>query len=123
MGGVAAPPANAGGAAGAGGGAGAGRAGGQGAPAAKPQRAGFVRARVHDRKSPLLAGELREVVAEWTTSSGPVRVPMQWYGEFLWRAAVPAGVPAGAAMRIIVTDAAGNATSAAINRRSGSPVP
>ena len=67
-----------------------------------------VHARVHDHKSPLLPGELAEVVAEWTTEAGTLRAPMSWYGEYLWRAAVPEGVPEGAEARIVAVDAAGN---------------
>jgi hypothetical protein len=69
-----------------------------------------VRARVHDRKSPLLATELSRVVVEWTTPSGRRELPMQWYGEYLWRAAWPADVAAAAAFRVCATDRAGNAT-------------
>ncbi|HXG88863.1 MAG TPA: VCBS repeat-containing protein [Vicinamibacterales bacterium] len=69
-----------------------------------------VRARVHDRKSPSLATEWKKVVVEWTTAQGAREVPMQWYGEYLWRAAWPSDVPASAAYRVCATDAAGNSS-------------
>lgn len=67
-----------------------------------------VRARIHDRKSPSLAFEWKRVVVEWTTAQGAREVPMQWYGEYLWRAAWPADIPATATYRVCATDAAGN---------------
>jgi len=75
-----------------------------------------VRARVHDRKSPLLSTELQSVDVEWTTSSGLVTLPMRWYGEYLWRANVPEGVNEGATFRVCAADAAGNETCAASRR-------
>jgi hypothetical protein len=71
-----------------------------------------IRARVHDRKSPLLSTELQRVDAEWMTSSGPITVPMRWYGEYLWRADAPEGVTDGA-VRVCAVDAAGNQACAA----------
>ncbi len=67
-----------------------------------------VVARVHDRKSPSLPFEWRRVALEITTASGSREVPMRWYGEYLWRADWPAGVPATATFRVCATDAAGN---------------
>jgi hypothetical protein len=73
----------------------------------------IVRARVHDRKSPSLPTEWRSVTAEWSTTVNGVATrataKMQWYGEYLWRAAWPADVPASATYRVCATDAAGNA--------------
>jgi hypothetical protein len=71
-----------------------------------------VRARVHDRKSPTLPTEWQRVVVEWTSGGNPIVVPMQWYGEYLWRAAVPADIDASATFRVCATDAAGNQTCA-----------
>jgi hypothetical protein len=68
----------------------------------------LVRARVHDRKSPSLAIEWKRVVVEWTGAQGGREVPMQWYGEYLWRAQWPADIPLTAAYRVCATDAAGN---------------
>jgi hypothetical protein len=64
---------------------------------------------VHDRKSPSQPFEWRRVVVELQTPQGAREVPMQWYGEYLWRAAWPADVPASATYRVCATDAAGNA--------------
>ena len=71
-----------------------------------------VRARIHDRKSPSLPFEWRRVVVEIDTAGGLREVPMRWYGEYLWRAAWPAGVPATAAYRVCATDASGNSSCA-----------
>jgi hypothetical protein len=68
----------------------------------------YVRARVHDRKSPSLAFEWKQVVTEWTLPSGPRAMPMRWYGEYLWRVDWPADIPAATAYRVCATDAAGN---------------
>ena len=76
-------------------------------------RSARVVARVHDRKSPSLAGEWRRVDVEWTTPSGPRRVPMRWYGEYLWTADQPADLPGAAPFRVCATDAAGNDACAA----------
>jgi hypothetical protein len=68
----------------------------------------LVRARVHDRKSPSYAFEWKQVVVRWTAGGSTRDVPMQWYGEYLWRAAWPADVPASASFEVCATDAAGN---------------
>ena len=67
-----------------------------------------VRARIHDRKSPSFAFEWKRVVVEWATAQGTREVSMQWYGEYLWRAAWPADIPATVTYRVCATDAAGN---------------
>jgi hypothetical protein len=65
------------------------------------------RARVHDRKSPLLAGELKEVAVELSAGGGqPRQLPMKWYGEYLWRAEMP--MPFSGTFRVCATDASGN---------------
>jgi hypothetical protein len=75
--------------------------------------ASFVRARVHDRKSPSLAVEWRAVEVEWRPAGDGVRrVAMRWVGEYLWRADWPADVPAATPFRVCATDAAGNAACA-----------
>jgi hypothetical protein len=63
---------------------------------------GTVHARVHDNKSPSGAHDWTEVVVDVDGD----RVPMQWYGEHLWRA----DVPAAGEVRVCATDAAGNET-------------
>jgi hypothetical protein len=70
----------------------------------------LVRARVHDRKSPLLASEWKRVDVEWTSSSGPQTTPMRWYGEYLWRADMPAGFSRTTAYRVCATGAGGRTT-------------
>ena len=67
-----------------------------------------VHARVHDRKSPSLPFEWRRVAVEWTASSGAREAPMQWYGEYQWRAEWPEGVPPSTPYRVCATDARGN---------------
>ena len=71
-----------------------------------------VMARVHDRKSPSLPFEWRRVALELTTATGVREVPMQWDGEYLWRADWPADVQNGVPFRVCATDAAGNAACA-----------
>jgi hypothetical protein len=72
----------------------------------------LVRARVHDRKSPTLPSEWRRVHVEWQTASGRHEATMQWYGEYLWRAAWPPHVPADASYKVCAVDAAGNSACA-----------
>jgi hypothetical protein len=62
----------------------------------------LVRARVHDRKSPTLATEWRSVEVRW---EGGGTIGMTWYGEYLWRAVVPAEARN---LSICATDASGN---------------
>jgi FG-GAP-like repeat len=63
-----------------------------------------VRARVHDRKSPVLGTEFKQVMVEFKTATGVQTVAMRWYGEYLWSADVPAGA---SVIRVCATDAAG----------------
>ncbi len=73
----------------------------------------IVRARVHDRKSPSLAFEWKQVVTEFQLPAGTRALPMRWSGEYLWRTDWPADIPAGTAYRVCATDAAGNRACAA----------
>lgn len=74
----------------------------------------IVHARVHDNKSPTMPHDWQSVVVRWSTAGGQSgEVPMQWYGEYLWRAALDDSVPAGAAIEVCATDAAGNEACAA----------
>ena len=79
---------------------------------ARPAGGVFVRARVHDRKSPAENFDLKRVVVEWTSPQGPQSTPMSWYGEYLWRAVMPAAFTPGTTYRVCATDAAGNAACA-----------
>lgn len=67
-----------------------------------------IRARVHDRKSPLLSHELKDVVVEWTAPEGTRFTPLRWYGEYLWRADMPAPFGDRTTFRVCASDAAGN---------------
>lgn len=58
-------------------------------------------------KSPSLSTEWKRVEVEWTDAGGRHTMPMQWYGEFMWRAEMPAGF-ASTSYRVCATDAAGN---------------
>jgi hypothetical protein len=77
-----------------------------------------IRARVHDRKSPSLATEWRSVTAEWTATVRGVptrgKADMQWYGEYLWRVVLPAGITPEGPVRVCATDAAGNDACAGV---------
>jgi hypothetical protein len=63
--------------------------------------------RVHDRKSPCMPHDWRAVAVHYVVGGGePVVVPLQWYGEYLWRATLP--VAAAGELWIEAVDAAGN---------------
>jgi hypothetical protein len=66
-----------------------------------------VRVRVHDRKSPTLPTEWRSVEVRWTSPGGAGATPLVWYGEYLWRAVVPAKADG---LKVCAVDAAGNET-------------
>ncbi len=73
-----------------------------------PATGQIVRARVHDRKSPSLATEWKSVTVEWAVGAKTLSAPMRWYGEYLWRADLPASLAAGAPFRVCATDGDGN---------------
>ncbi|WAS93873.1 FG-GAP repeat domain-containing protein [Nannocystis punicea] len=62
---------------------------------------GTVFARIHDNKSPVMPHDFQSVVLV----AGGTEVPMQWYGEALWR-----GTPSEAFGQLCAVDAAGNET-------------
>jgi hypothetical protein len=67
-----------------------------------------VRARIHDNKSPTMPHDWLSVVLRWTADGQTEEVPMQWYGEYLWRGTIDEP-PAGAfTYEVCATDAAGN---------------
>lgn len=69
----------------------------------------LVRARVHDHKSPSMPQDWRSVTLDWTVDGRTRKVPMRWYGEYLWRASLDApGPPGDVSYRVCATDAAGN---------------
>ena len=61
-----------------------------------------IRARVHDRKSPLHAEDFQRV---WVVFDGSIEVDMRWYGEYLWRAPIKAST-----YHVCARDRAGNQT-------------
>jgi len=61
---------------------------------------GSLHARIHDNKSPSVASDWSEVVIEGDGHT----IPMQWYGEYLWRA----NVTESGEYRVCATDIAGN---------------
>ena len=68
-----------------------------------------VRARVHDNKTPVMPHDFREVVVELSASGiDPMKFPMTWYGEALWRADIGADGSNYEDARVCATDAAGN---------------
>ena len=75
-----------------------------------------IRARIHDRKSPLENGELKDVVVTWTGATGEQKASLRWYGEYLWTAAMPAGFVQTMAFRVCASDAAGNRSCADSSR-------
>jgi hypothetical protein len=66
----------------------------------------LIRARVHDRKSPLLPTELSSVGVFFDVMGATQMTEMTWYGEYLWRAHVPLEAEN---IEVCATDAAGNA--------------
>ena len=65
----------------------------------------LVRARVHDRKSPMQPTDFASVEVRFDLMDAPTSAPMRWYGGYLWRTVVPA--EAGN-VEVCATDAAGN---------------
>lgn len=67
-----------------------------------------IRARIHDNKSPTMPHDWQSVVLRWNDSGRTHEIPMQWYGEYLWRAGFIPASPGTLTYRICATDAAGN---------------
>lgn len=70
----------------------------------------LVRVRVHDRKSPSMPHDWQKVVLHVDDGKQKVAMPMQWYGEYLWRAMPKAEKGTDLALSIEAVDAAGNVT-------------
>lgn len=68
-----------------------------------------VRVRAHDRKSPCMPHDWQQVVLHVDDGKQKKVVPMQWYGEYLWRADVTAAPGTNVALTVEAVDAAGNA--------------
>ncbi|WP_419160869.1 FG-GAP repeat domain-containing protein [Candidatus Palauibacter sp.] len=71
-----------------------------------------VVARIHDRKSPSVDAEWRNVHVTWSAAGEKGRVPMRWYGEYLWRARIP---PDTSEATVCASDASGNQSCAAVH--------
>lgn len=68
----------------------------------------IIRARVHDNKSPTMPHDWQYVVLRWRANGEAHETPMQWYGEYLWRAVLEE-IPAGEfSYQVCAADAAGN---------------
>ncbi|HXQ34323.1 MAG TPA: hypothetical protein VN843_09940, partial [Anaerolineales bacterium] len=69
-----------------------------------------IRARIHDNKSPTMPQDWQSVVLRWTTDGQTEEVPMQWYGEYLWRGTIDEPPASGFTYQVCAADAAGNET-------------
>jgi hypothetical protein len=67
-----------------------------------------ISARVHDNKSPTMPHDWRSVVLRWTADGQTHQGPMQWYGEYLWRATIDEPPTGDLNYKVCATDAAGN---------------
>jgi FG-GAP-like repeat len=67
-----------------------------------------VRARVHDNKSPTMPYDWRKVELRWNTDGQTHEKSMQWYGEYLWSAAIGDPPDRDFTYQVCATDAAGN---------------
>lgn len=77
----------------------------------------WLYARIHDNKSPLLPHEWQEVV--FTADNTRQRLPMVWYGEYLWRVRLPEKDWSNP--KICATDRAGNTRCRRIRLRTDYP--
>jgi hypothetical protein len=67
-----------------------------------------VRARVHDNKSPTMPHDWQSVLLKWTAGDASGEAPMQWYGEYLWRAVLEQAPLGMLSYQVCATDTAGN---------------
>ena len=65
----------------------------------------LVRARIHDRKSPLQPTDFQSVQVRYELMDAPTSQALSWYGEYLWRALLPADAHD---VEVCATDAAGH---------------
>jgi len=65
--------------------------------------------RVHDRKTPAAAHDLRVVTLHWKQGERSGELALRWYGEHLWRATLPGPAAGALTLRVAASDAAGNA--------------
>ena len=67
-----------------------------------------IRARIHDNTSPTMPHDWHSVVLRWPLADGQTgEMPMEWYGEYLWRA-TPENPPFDAPFQVCAVDSAGN---------------
>lgn len=74
----------------------------------EPGRLIEVRARVHDHKSPTMPHDWSSVVVRWDSDEQTGELPLEWYGEYLWRATIDATSLNSLEYQVCATDAAGN---------------
>ena len=67
-----------------------------------------IRARVHDWKSPTMPHDWQSVSLRWTQDSDTQDIPMEWYGEYLWRASIAPTASGDSAYQICAVDVSGN---------------
>lgn len=76
-----------------------------------PLRAGqtfSLAARVHDRKTPIADHDFRSVKLLVTQAGNTEELPMQWYGELLWRVNCVSPKAGKLTAQVVAVDAAGN---------------
>lgn len=74
----------------------------------EPVRLIEVRARIHDRKSPTMPHDWSSLVVRWGSDGQIQESPLEWYGEYLWRATIDATDLNSLEYQVCATDAAGN---------------
>ena len=68
----------------------------------------LIRARVHDNKSPSMPHDWQSITLHWTADGQTYAMPMQWYGEYLWRAAIDTAPTGDFSYQVCAVDMAGN---------------
>ncbi len=67
-----------------------------------------IRARVHDNQSSIKPYDLKSVVVRWTADGQTRELPLQWYGEYLWRGGIDGSAAESLTYQICATDVVGN---------------
>jgi hypothetical protein len=67
-----------------------------------------IRARIHDNKSPTMPHDWKSVILKWTANGKTEDVPMQWYGEYLWRGLIDQPPAGSLSYQVCAIDAASN---------------
>jgi hypothetical protein len=70
----------------------------------------LIRARIHDNKSPTMPHDWQSVMLHWTVDGQTLERPMEWYGEYLWRATIDEIPEGDFNYQVCATDQAGNQT-------------